>query len=293
MNENNRKKLEQLIRDYPFTHAREYLLDKTRQGIRLEKAGSDDYADPCASRVGGDPDLPMGHDWPMTADSVPMTFLAQLNLQDLASHDHSSMLPTNGMLFFFVGIDEPAYNIQHRVLFLREEELVFAERRVAPEMTALKEQFNAFRLEARASLEPPNYAYVDFEQIENDEYGYEDYEDFTFEVTGSRREDVAMMFGYPDGQHDDSEYEAALMILTGKPYNYDAQQALQHIADHFAGDRDRAEQEIRDVVLLLEIESDNDIGFCWWDAGALQFFIRKEDLLAGRFDRTYCSLYSS
>ncbi|MFP3572784.1 hypothetical protein [Brevibacillus sp. SIMBA_040] len=25
----------------------------------------------------------------------------------------------------------------------------------------------------------------------------------------------------------------------------------------------------------------------------LQFFIRKEDLLAGRFDRTYCSLYSS
>ncbi|WP_231929067.1 DUF1963 domain-containing protein [Brevibacillus sp. SKDU10] len=38
---------------------------------------------------------------------------------------------------------------------------------------------------------------------------------------------------------------------------------------------------------------DQEVGFCWWDAGELQFYIRKEDLLAGNFAHTYCSLYSS
>ncbi|MCE5173667.1 DUF1963 domain-containing protein [Paenibacillus profundus] len=49
-----------------------------------------------------------------------MTLLLQLNLKDLAKHDESSLLPTSGMLYFFVGIDEPAYHIEHRVFYLNE-----------------------------------------------------------------------------------------------------------------------------------------------------------------------------
>ncbi|ETT74182.1 hypothetical protein C174_19446 [Bacillus mycoides FSL H7-687] len=30
--------------------------------------------------------------------------------------------------------------------------------------------------------------------------------------------------------------------------------------------------------MLLELETDDDVGFCWWDAGVLHFFIRKDDL---------------
>ncbi|MEJ8546264.1 YwqG family protein [Brevibacillus borstelensis] len=289
----NRTKLESLILEHQFTHASQYLLENTQQGIRCAKAKPEDYNTLCASRIGGDPDLPPHIEWPLTTDGIPMTFLVQLNLKDLAKHDESSLLPTSGMLYFFVGIDEPAYHIEHRVIFLKDDELGSVQRRSSPDVTGLKEQFHGYQLEARASLEPPNYAYVDDDQIENDEVGYEEYEDLCFSISDSMSDDVVRLFGYPTGQHDDSELEAALMILTGAHYNYNEREALQQITDHFAGDEEKTMEEIKDTLMLLEIESDNDVGFRWWDAGVLHFFIRKQDLLAGRFDCTYCSLYSS
>lgn len=68
---------------------------------------------------------------------------------------------------------------------------------------------------------------------------------------------------------------------------------MEKLAAHFGGDEEKAKQEVADMQMLLELETDDDVGFCWWDAGVLHFFIRKDDLVAGRFDRTYCSLYSS
>lgn len=293
LNEQQRKQVESLIEEYGFAHASQYILDHIRPSIRCTKAGETRYETLCDSRAGGDPDLPTSMQWPLTKDGIPMTFLAQLNLEELSGHDTASLLPVDGMLYFFVGIDQPAYDINHRVLYVTKEELAGAERRFAPEETALEESFRGFRLTARPSLEPPNYAYVDYDQIENESVGYEDYEDLSFSINGSRSDDVATLFGYPDGQHDDAEHEAALTILTGTNYNYSKSKALEQITAHYAGDEAKARQEIEDILLLFELESDNDIGFSWWDAGALQFFIRKEDLLARRFDRTYCSLYSS
>lgn len=294
LNERNRKKLEQWIREHQVTHAAQYLIDHTRQGIRCIKTAPENYESPCVSRIGGDPDLPPEIEWPLTEDGTPMTFLLQLHLQEVVKYDESTLLPADGMLYFFVGIDEPAKDIEHRVLYVPKDQLASAQRRLSPEETALEEQFCGYQLEARASLEPPNYAYVDYDQIETDSYSFEEYEDFRFLLTGmSDHDDVATLFGYPTGQHDDSEYAAALMLLTGKSYDYKMEKALQQITEHFAGDENKAKQEIQDTLMLLEIESDDEVGFCWWDAGVLQFFIRKEDLLAGRFDRTYCSLYSS
>ncbi len=293
LNKQNREQLESLIQEHELGHALPYLLDTTKQGIRCAKVGPDRYDTSCTSRIGGDPDLPPGAEWPLTASGVPMTFLVQLNLLDVSLHDESSLLPTGGMLYFFVGIDEPAYNIEHRVLFVPADQLDSAVRRVSPEVTALEGSFSAYRLEPRASLEPPNYAYVDYDQVETESVDYEQYEDFLLSLQDSSYEDVALLFGYPTGQHDDSEYEAALMMLTGKNYEYSLDKALAQLAAHFAGNEEKARQEVQDTLMLLEIDSDEDVGFCWWDAGVLQFFIRKEDLQAGRFDNTYCSLYSS
>jgi uncharacterized protein YwqG len=150
-----------------------------------------------------------------------------------------------------------------------------------------------YDLEARPSLEPPAYAYVDGEQVESDKVTLDDYDDLLFEIRNEEDDDIIQLFGYPTGQHDDSEYEAALMVLTGEEYEYNSDKALGKIAAHFGGDKTKAKQEVVDMQMLLELETDDDVGFCWWDAGLLHFFIRKEDLIAGRFDRTYCSLYSS
>lgn len=150
-----------------------------------------------------------------------------------------------------------------------------------------------YELKARLSLEPPGYAYIDNEQIESDKVSLDDYDDLLYEIRDEEDDDIIQLFGYPIGQHDDSEYEAALMLLTREEYEYNADKTLEKLAAHFGGDEEKAKQEVADMQMLLELETDDDVGFCWWDAGVLHFFIRKDDLVAGRFDRTYCSLYSS
>ncbi len=53
-----------------------------------------------ASRFGGEPDLPPGTAWP-TREGVPMQFVAQIRLADLAAYDIDQVLPTSGSLLFF------------------------------------------------------------------------------------------------------------------------------------------------------------------------------------------------
>lgn len=293
LNEHNLIKMQSIIKEHQFEHAADYLIEHTRQGIRLSKKQVEDYASPCHSRIGGDPDLPEEIEWPLTSEGTPMTFLAQLQLRDVAAHDATASLPLVGMLYFFIGVDEPAYNIEHRVLYLTEDQTAAAVRRQAPEETALEEEFTGYRMEARATLEPPNYAYVDDEIVEDEEHDFESYEDLCHQLTGMKSDDIATIFGYPSTQHGDCEHEAALMLLIGSEYNYSMEEAMQQITDHCGGNVEQAQQEIRDTLLLLAIDSDDDVGFCWWDAGELQFYIRKEDLMAKNFERTYCSLYSS
>jgi uncharacterized protein YwqG len=53
-----------------------------------------------ASRFGGVPDLPPGVDWP-DRDGVPMEFIAQIRLADVAGLDPQHRLPPTGSLAFF------------------------------------------------------------------------------------------------------------------------------------------------------------------------------------------------
>lgn len=293
LSSNNHNKLERIVRENQFEHAVDYLKESVRQGIRLSKKKIETYNEIGSSRIGGDPDLPASVEWPVDSGGTPMTFLAQLRLSELTHQDEEALLPGTGMLYFFVGVDEPAYGIEHKVIYLPEDKIQEAKRLRSPEVTALEGEFTGYRVSARSTMEPPNYGYVDYEMVEDDEHDYEQYEELCFELNDGNSNDLAVMFGYPSTQHGDCEYEAALHLLTGKQYNYSTDSALEQITDHFKGDSDRAKQEVEDTLLLLALDSDQEVGFCWWDAGELQFYIRKEDLLAGNFANTYCSLYSS
>lgn len=54
----------------------------------------------CASRLGGLPDLPSATGWPRN-DGGPLSFIAQVNLADVASYDSEGVLPCDGLLSFF------------------------------------------------------------------------------------------------------------------------------------------------------------------------------------------------
>ncbi len=61
-----------------------------------------------------------------------------------------------------------------------------------------------------------------------------------------------------------------------------------HSAPEFARLRDGA----GDWRLLLQLDSDDDLGVMWGDGGILYFWIREEDAQTGRFDNAWVVLQS-
>ncbi|MDO3410811.1 YwqG family protein [Saccharibacillus sp. CPCC 101409] len=286
----NRSRLLQAIEAHGFEHASGYLLRTAKQIVALSKKEADRYPQIGNSRIGGEPDLPEMLEWPTDSDGDLMSFVLQLNAAEL--EDTERRLPTEGVLFFFVG--DYGLEVEHRVLYASARQMEGARRTAAPGELKLEENgpYRPFKLNAQSSLELPGYAYVDEEAVESEEHGWEEYEDLNFALHEEDERPVVKMFGYAEGQHGDDEYMAALELF-GCESTYDPTEAIERLAGALGGDPELARREVADILMLAEIDSDDDVGFMWGDAGVLHFFIRKEDLLRGRFDRTYCSYYSS
>ena len=67
----------------------------------------------CGSKWWGDPDLPEHMEYPvLEVDEggekyeYPLTFICQINCEDIAAYDKEGLLPHEGMLYFFAAIDE-------------------------------------------------------------------------------------------------------------------------------------------------------------------------------------------
>ena len=52
------------------------------------------------SKIGGKPYLPKDFVWPYYQE-LPLSFLAQINLEEVKSLDKDNLLPDKGMLYFF------------------------------------------------------------------------------------------------------------------------------------------------------------------------------------------------
>ena len=68
----------------------------------------------CASKWWGDPDFPENMEYPTVKVTdedgetfdYPLTFICQINCEDIAAFDPENLLPHEGMLYFFGAIDE-------------------------------------------------------------------------------------------------------------------------------------------------------------------------------------------
>lgn len=96
-----RARLERAIsREAPQLQA---ALDKlARPAVSLTAQQADEASIPLGgSKIGGLPDLPPGVTWPHREDK-PLEFLAQINLGDAALFDREKLLPSTGLLSFFL-----------------------------------------------------------------------------------------------------------------------------------------------------------------------------------------------
>ena len=75
------------------------------------------------SKFGGKPDLPKEIDWPVNGNGDPMIFLGQLNLQELSKYDIDSLLPSKGLIYFFIHFNKPEneFGTEYQFIFDKQD----------------------------------------------------------------------------------------------------------------------------------------------------------------------------
>lgn len=85
------------------------LKDFIKNAIVLKPCDTKMSAPKCASKIGGKPDLPYNFEWYTYKDSdgkvYPLSFMAQINLEEVHLLDKDKLLPDKGMLYFFYELE--------------------------------------------------------------------------------------------------------------------------------------------------------------------------------------------
>lgn len=262
-------------------------IDRLSQAsIRLYTTPVDESTLPIgASKLGGVPDLPAGFSWPQWR-SLPQSFLAQINLDDVRTYDIDGLLPLQGMLWFFYDAQQrtfgsdPTDRGSWQVFFLLDKELNRLQRTPPPTQLPATSQFHAcsvsfvseITFSQQPPLEIPNLSWTDAKQ--------EKYEALlsTLRDPADRALIHHRLLGYPDTIQDDMRLQCQLVS-----------QGVTEINDpRISGLAPGA----KDWQLLLQIDSDEHSGMRWANNGMLYYWIKRADLQTLRFDQTWLVLQS-
>ncbi|MDZ4764364.1 MAG: YwqG family protein [Chloroflexota bacterium] len=102
----DRAALTALIHRFDLDDYAETILAHARPGIHIRRTRVADEAEiPVgASKLGGSPDVPADFIW-QTWQGMPLTFIAQFKLSEVAPYDVEKLLPLEGMLYFFYDVE--------------------------------------------------------------------------------------------------------------------------------------------------------------------------------------------
>ncbi|WPK13642.1 YwqG family protein [Lysinibacillus louembei] len=285
-------------------------LEHAKVAFRFELVGEETYEEVGNSRIAGQPDLPPSIEWPCTQEEEAYTFLAQINLNELPFLP-SEDWPSTGMLYFFIGLDEPAYNIDHKVIYYNGDLTNLALTDLpegVEEVNADEREFISHQVTWQPHLSLPDLG-------EDSDVLCAEYEELYTEVC-----DVSdALAGGLQSWAGETQLDAylcrngleALLFNTYKipeRLEGEAQQALTDGRNQYADHLEKVvipllrqykeceaqhEQAARNWQILFSLSSLNEVNMCWWDAGYLEFLIDIEDLKEGRFDNIYLNLATS
>jgi uncharacterized protein YwqG len=230
------------------------------------------------SRIGGAPDLPARLSWPKRKKGS-LAFLAQIDLEEAASHVPDGLLPRSGYLWFFhdtVGWGGGEYAPNDGggpIVFYEPGRPMLASASVPGDLPR-NARFPQCAVTMAAYEDIPDTdASEELSSLfsEDDDKGdrYCVIEEY---LSGATMGDVHKLLGCAHSIQGAMETEC---------------QQLKHGIKKRDDARLKAlEADLRHWRLLLQVESDPKAGMMWGDAGRLYFWIHDDDLRAGRFDQT-------
>lgn len=242
------------------------------------------------SRFGGLPDVPLGFQWsrwdvPQRRDlfgavsresrkNAPLDFIAQIRLSDLRAIDFDSPLPATGYLYFFYDMQSQPWG--YDPVDARGSRVLY----VADETTELA------RLDAPVGVtegtsEPCALVFEPQWTLPHDWQGGDDYWELQGRLAGNSDKTIHRILGHPQIIQNPMELECQLAshgIDCGTSSGYQSAEA-QDLAEGAP-----------DWRLLLQVDSDSQLDWCWGDAGRIYYWIKEQDLARRKFDETWLIL---
>ncbi len=253
------------------------------------------------SKIGGRPAVPAGFVYP-EYEGVgyldeepklrPLSFMAQINLKDVAELDTENLLPKTGLLSFFYDLDTMQWGFDPkdkgcaRVYYFPENEKL--------EFTDIPENIESDFVvpELAVSFEKHISLPAELDFPDND-FGddLEDYYDEYYEKVGCYDEwgNVTKLLGFPDVIQNPMEQECERVTRgyrCGNPKDF-AKIPKSELPD--------IEEKSKEWILLFQmgtIETD-DYELMFGDCGHIYFWIRKTDLENRNFDNVWLILQCS
>ena len=249
------------------------------------------------SKIGGSPYLPKDFIWPYY-QGLPLSFLAQINLEGVSSLDKDKLLPDKGILYFFYELEtqEWGYSPQNKgcaKVFYFEDSSNF-ELIDFPKNMEDDYKIPEFKINFKSNISLPSYE--DFFNLVEDKEELEDItENEFYDIYHSAYDELSKKYlvpiekyikllGYPDVIQNSMEEECAAIA---RGFNMGGIGYLYLKKYH-----DEIKKASKDWILLFQmdtIESD-DYELMFGDCGHLYFWIKKEDLKNKNFENIWLIL---
>ncbi|MFN8550045.1 MAG: YwqG family protein [Candidatus Obscuribacterales bacterium] len=230
-----------------------------------------------SSQIKGNPLLPKHFRWPARADGTELTFLAQIDLEEIARFkDIEDLLPQKGILSFFYDTEDQPWGSS----------------------SADKDGWKVFYFPKKTELEQ----YFDHNEEEGTKYSIDWIEEPTYPDLASDE-----FSSLPEQAH--SEYEKFIENcyeeppfhqLLGHPHlvQADFRESIELVTSGIDYEQirgiDEKEQKLfndsRRWKLLLQLDSDETLDFMWGDGGMLYFCIDEQALQKQDFSNVWLEL---
>jgi len=264
--------------------------------IALTQTDAKTEASPIGSKFGGKPAVPADFVWPRfeaqdydgNVANRPLSFLCQINLEEVKAYDREKLLPNKGMLLFFYeqesmcwGFD-PSDDGCGRVYYFEDVD-VLAPRDLPDD---LREDFKVkeYGLSFEAKDSYPSFEEVDC-HVQTD-CDWDEYDEAVEELGYDIESECHKLLGYAD-------------LIQGEMLTECERVTRGLYCGNAEGYRSTSEDENVDILqkaaewtLLFQMASIEDDGFelMFGDMGCIYFYIRKQDLKERRFDKIWLVL---
>jgi uncharacterized protein YwqG len=231
------------------------------------------------SKIGGQPHLPKDYEWPKNELGKSLSFIGQLNFEEVSKFDKSGILPKQGLLSFFYCSEQETWGFdpkdgqRFRVLYF-DNDIELINHGFPADLGKPYSIFKPNHLTFSSGLSLPTWDDDSIEELIHEE----DIDNYMEASSGSNNQ----ILGYANCAQGTMELECQL--VTNGLYCGDA-----------TGYEDPRRKELEagknDWVLLLQIDSEEDkTGMMWGDSGRIYFWIKKQDLLNKDFNKSWCIL---